>query len=417
MNLAKTSILSFLATMIRLLSGLVINKAIAIIIGPSGLAFIGQFQNAQNMIRTFSQGGINAGVTKYTSEFSRDMSVIPEIWSASFKITLFFSVTASLIMIIFSEYLAMLIFKSKDYSYIFMLFGVTVTLSSLNQMLLSILNGLKEIKNFIRINIFQSLFSLIFTTTYIVVFGLNGALIALVTNQSIIFFVILWFLRRHSRIKLTAFLEKFSFFWGSKLASYSLMALTSSSLVPLSLILVREYIGNTLSWDDAGYWQAMNYISTMYLMVITTALSTYFLPRLSELKSGSEIKSELLNGYKLIGPIVFILTIAVYFSKELIVWVLFTDDFRSMLILFKWQLIGDFMKIISWLLAYVMLAKAMTKVYIISEISFSIVYVLASYYFIDNYGLIGASYAFAFNYTLYLFVMLFIVSNYIKKEV
>ncbi|EJG0004581.1 O-antigen flippase, partial [Vibrio parahaemolyticus] len=46
MNLIKTSFLTLIATAIRLISGLVINKAISVFIGPSGLALIGQFQNS-----------------------------------------------------------------------------------------------------------------------------------------------------------------------------------------------------------------------------------------------------------------------------------------------------------------------------------------------------------------------------------
>ncbi|WP_231896614.1 O-antigen translocase [Vibrio mediterranei] len=406
--------LSFIATAIRLLSGLVINKAIAIIIGPSGLALIGQFQNTQNMIRTFSQGGINAGVTKYTSECNSKGKSTLELWSASFKTTVFFSLIASLILIIFSSELSIFVFKTDVYTYVFVLFGITLIFSALNQLLLSILNGLKEIDSFIKINIFQSLFSLVFTTSYILIFGLDGAFIALVTNQSIIFLVILWYLRKHPLIKFSSFFQGFNFGWTKKLTSYSLMALTSSIAVPCSQILIRDNIGQSLSWEDAGYWQAMTYISTMYLLVVTTALSTYYLPKLSEISGSRELKNELLEGYKYLLPIVATLTLIVYFCRAYIVELLFTEDFMSMLVLFKWQLIGDFMKISSWLVAYVMLAKALTKIYIVSELVFSVLYVLLAQYFVSAYGLVGVSYAFAVNYFIYFICMVFVVSRYIS---
>ena len=62
------------------------------------------------------------------------------------------------------------------------------------------------------------------------------------------------------------------------------MAITSALTVPVSHMIVRNYIGENLSWDDAGYWQGIWYISTMYLMVITTSLSVYYLPKLSEIQ-------------------------------------------------------------------------------------------------------------------------------------
>ena len=59
MTLIKTSLLSFIATVVKLLAALVINKAVALYIGPSGLAVIGQFQNMLQLAMTASQGAIN----------------------------------------------------------------------------------------------------------------------------------------------------------------------------------------------------------------------------------------------------------------------------------------------------------------------------------------------------------------------
>jgi PST family polysaccharide transporter len=45
LTLIKTSILSAIATIIKVISGFVINKVIAMYVGPSGLAVVGQLQN------------------------------------------------------------------------------------------------------------------------------------------------------------------------------------------------------------------------------------------------------------------------------------------------------------------------------------------------------------------------------------
>ncbi|MBB1474337.1 O-antigen translocase [Shewanella sp. SG41-3] len=411
MNLAKTSILSFIATAIKILAGLVINKAVSIYIGPSGLAVIGQFQNALGLIQTIAKGGINSGVTKYTAEYHDDPHLRSILWSTSLKLTMYCSLAFSIFLIFGASYFSEYIFKTNDYNYVFITFGFTLTIFSVNQLLLSILNGLKEIKTFISINIIQSIYSLFFTTLLILYFELDGALFAMVTNQSVVFFIVLWKLRRHNTIIFENFNKRFNNEEFKKLLKYSLMALVSAFTVPVSLMIIREYIGGELSWDDAGYWQAMMYISTMYLMVVTTALSTYYLPRLSEIKEKKELRNELKQGYLLIIPIVLILSLGVYLLKDIVVWLLFTEDFNKMLILFKYQLIGDIFKIAAWLLAYVMLARAMTKVFIITEILFSISLVVLSITLADQFGLIGLSYAYAINYGLYLICMIFIMKK------
>jgi PST family polysaccharide transporter len=247
----------------------------------------------------------------------------------------------------------------------------------------------------------------------IVFFQLDGALIAMVTNQSIILLIVLWKLREHQTIITENFKKNFDRNESKKLLNYSLMALVSAFTVPVSLMIVRDHIGETLSWDAAGYWQAMTYISSMYLMVVTTALSTYYLPRLSEITEKSELRKELKQGYMILIPIVVVLALMMYVLKDFIVWALFSEDFKAMKELFKWQLIGDVVKISSWLLGMILVAKAHIKTVIISEVIFSISFVFISMFFIDKYSLVGLSYAYCFNYVLHFIFM----SSYCKLRV
>ncbi len=157
----------------------------------------------------------------------------------------------------------------------------------------------------------------------------------------------------------------------------------------------------------------MWYISSMYLMIVTTTLSIYYLPKLSELTKKSDIRQELISGYKIIMPIVIIMALIIYFLQDFIIWLLFTEEFTPMKELFMWQLIGDVIKLASWLLAYLMLAKAMTKTFISTEIIFSVSFVVLSIWFVNNYGLVGMSYAFALNYFVYLIIVIILT----RKEV
>lgn len=411
MNLIKTSILSFIATAIKLVAGIVINKAISLFVGPAGLALIGQFQNSSTLIRTLAQGGINAGVVKYTSEYGSDEVKQKQLWSTALQLTVLSSIFVGMVLICASSYWTEIVFNSAQYRYVFIIFGFTLIIFSINQLLLSILNGLKEIRSFISAQIIQSIFGLIFTSVLIYFYHLDGALIALVTNQSVIFLVVLLLLRNHQKIIVRNFLHKWQSDEAKKLLKYSMMALVSAAVVPISQIVVRNYIAENIDWDHAGYWQAMTYISNMYLMVITTALSTYYLPRLSEIKAKSELRQELKSGYKIIIPLVASLALGLFVLKDFIVWLLFSPDFKPMIELFKWQLIGDVIKISAWLLAYLMLAKAMAKAFIITEIIFAISFSFLSIYFVEIFGFVGLSYAFAMNYAIYLLVMMLIMKK------
>ena len=389
---------------------------LSVITGPGGLAIFAQFQNAQSIIATISQGGINSGVTKYTAEYYDRSDKKKMLWSASLLVTVIFTILASITTFFLSDLLSTYIFDNDSYSFAFKLLSVSLIFYSINQLLLSILNGLKEIKRYICVNVIQSIFALIISVILIFFYGINGALIAMVANQSVIFFVILIALRNHALIRLKNLTVWFNFEHIKNLSKYSLMTLVSAISGPVSYLFVRNYVGVNYSWESAGHWQAMMYISTMYLLVITTALSTYYLPKLSELSNKKELRTEIYNGYKIIMPIVIILSTLMYFLKDFIVWLLFTPDFENMKELFFWQMFGDVIKISSWLISYIMLAKANVKRFVITEITFSLSFSFLCVIFLQFSGVIGLSYAYAANYLLYLVCMVFLMRDYLYDK-
>ncbi len=406
MNLLKTSLLTLVSTIIKVITGVIINKAASVLIGPMGIAMIGQFQSFAQIVMTFSQGGINTGVVKYTAEYEnyhkRNL-----LWGTSLKITICCSLICSIVLIIFSDYFSVLILKEQRYYYIFVFFGISVFLFTLNQLLLSILNGTKNIFIFVTTNISQSIYGLIISLILIYYYKIDGALLAIVFNQSLVFFTLVVRIRKKIFYRLADILKEFNFHEAKKLLSFSFMSLTTAILYPSSLLVIRNFIGDHISWDAAGYWQSMWYISTMYLMVFTTALSIYFVPKLSELKSKNKIRNELRSTALLILPTFVFIAMMIFLLKDFIVVILFSNKFYAMTDLFKWQLIGDFFKVASLLLNYVLVAKAKIKEFIISEIVLYLLLVIFSIILVEIFGVVGATYAYALTYILYLGLMIF----------
>lgn len=186
------------------------------------------------------------------------------------------------------------------------------------------------------------------------------------------------------------------------------MALVSAFSLPFAQIFLRKFITNEISLDAAGYWQAMMRISDGYLIIVVTALNTYYIPKLSSIKSNSEIKKEIFDGYKILVPALIVISIFVYYLRYYIIQILYTPEFEIIEKLFVWQLIGDFFKIMAWVISYLLIAKAKTKIFILSEVLFSLTYIVFGRFFVIEFGLEGISIAFALNYVFYLLFMILI---------
>ncbi|MGG4775529.1 O-antigen translocase [Paenalcaligenes sp. Me52] len=413
MTLIKTSLLNAIAVIVKMLTMLGLNKILAIYVGPAGYAAIGNFQNAVQIITTFGSGAITNGVTKYTAEYGEDSSEQRELWRTASTISIISSVLTGLLIFIFRKDISIWFLKDEIFSPVFTWFSISILFFVLNSFFLAILNGKKEIQRYILANIGGSLFTLIVTSILAIKFGLQGALIALAIYPSFSFIVTLALCHKANWFK-------FSYLFGRpdktiaiNLAKFTAMALTSAACVPISHIFIRNHLGDTLGWDAAGYWEAMWRLSSAYLMMVTTTLSLYYLPRLSELKNPQDIKHEIIQGYKIILPITAASGVIIFLLRDFIIGVLFTTDFYAMRDLFAWQMLGDTLKIGSWILAYLMIGKAMVKIFIFTEIIFSVSFYFFVLFFTSIYGLDGTTVAYAVNYAIYWIAIAFFVKDYI----
>jgi PST family polysaccharide transporter len=368
-----------------------------------------------SILMMFASGAVNGGVVKYTAEYGDNEFEKRKLWSTALRIGLY-STSLIVVVLIFSHnYLSYFLFKTDKYGSIFLIFASTLIFFVLNSLLLAILNGQKEIRKFITINIISSFVTLILTGSLSYSLGLYGALLSYTVGQSIIFFVTLLFVVKSNWFKMEYFMERLDKRYLKKLGRYTAMAMVSILVTSISQLSIRNYIGESIGWSGAGYWDAIWRISTTYLTLITTTLSIYYLPKLSEIKGNEELRREILYSYKIMLPVVSILALSIYFLRDFIILVLFTEDFLPMQELFFYQLIGDFFKISGWILGYIMVAKAMSRLFIITEILSSFSFVLLSILLINLYGLIGVTMGFALNHILYLLMMIFTFRNILRR--
>jgi len=416
LTLIKTSILSALAVIIKVITGFITIKIVAVYIGPAGLALIGQMQNFINMISSIASAGVNSGVIKYTAEHFDDEIIKQKIWSSALKISMVLIIPIAVTMILFADFISMKLLNTTEYNSIFIVFALTIIFYVLNSLLTSILNGQKEIKKLTILNIVGSIFGLFITILLVIQYDFYGALIAGIISQSIVFFITLSFVLKSNWFKLSMFLNDLDKEYTKKLLNYSAMALVSASMIPISHMYIRNYIGTNIGWDEAGYWQAIWRISETYLMLITTTLSIYYLPKLSNIQDKKELQKELIYGYKIIMPLVIILALGIFFSKDFIIRLLFSDAFSPMAELFLFQLIGDVIKIASFLLGFILIAKAMTKLFIFYEIFSALSFVSFTIFFINIYGLIGVTIAFMINYLICTIFLYFSLRRYLNAK-
>ncbi len=407
--LIKLASTNSIAVIIKVIGGFLTSKAIAQFLGAEGLALVGNLRNFLSSAQALSTLGLSNGLVKYISEFKNNKLALSKTISTIFFIGFFSTLTISLLMYLNALAISNYVFGTiLDYTRIVKIAAIALPFYVLNVFITGILNGYGKFNSIIVIRIIGHVLGASVTLLLIWQSQLFGALLAVVTVEALLFFVTLVVVVNRQNFLPLIKAENCSFKLLKKLSSYSLMALFSAFTIPLVTLLIRDYIADNLDLKSAGYWEAMNRISKYYLMFISSLLALYVLPKYAALKTNKAFRKEVLYFYKTIMPIFGLGLIVIYLLRGFIVAFLFNDSFMVVEHLFKWQLLGDFFKVLSIVIAYQFLAKRMVVSYLVTECLFYITYYLLSIYFLDFYGLEGVNLAYLLTYMLYFIGILFL---------
>lgn len=412
-HLFKITSLNSLSVVLKLGIGLITSKVIAIFIGPSGLALVGNFRNFVGSFETIATLGFQNGIVKYIAEVKEKETELKKYVSTVFISVSIVSIVLSGFLFFLSDYWNEVIFgASYAYNFVFKAFAFALPWYAVSIILVSILNGLGRFKNVIYITIIGNCIGLLVSVLFIYQYQTIGALLAIICTPALLFLVSFYHI--NTAFPMLHFI-RFHFFDFSiikNLSHYFLMALVSGIAGSLVFLSIRKNLIAGIGIQEAGYWEAITRISSYYLLFISSILTLYFLPKLAVANTNQDTKKVFWSYYKTIFPFVVIGLLIVYCYRFLIVKILFTSAFLPVTTLFFWQLVGDLLKMASWILGYQFFAKKLTTAFIITELfSLSITY-FSSIFLIKTIGIQGVVMAHALTYFVYLLVL----SIYFRKS-
>lgn len=411
--LFKVTTLNGAGVLLRIGSGLITSKLLAIFIGPSGMALVGNLRNFLTATETVSTLGFQNGVVKYVVALKNNAEGLRRFIASVFLSLLAMVLLLGLLLYAFAGPLNDAVFGSEHrYANIFRVLALALPWYAVSVMLLAVINGLGKFRNVIRINIWGNTIGLLFSALVIYNFGTFGALLSLVVPPALLFFVSFYFINKEIAFTRMLSFKAFDVQILRDMSAYSLMTLVSALCGPLVMLAIRNNVIATLGIEAAGYWEAMNRLSAYYLMFISSVLSIYFFPKLAFAANNKATKNIFRSYFTGILPLFAMGLGILYLLRSFVVQVLFTAEFSPVIGLFSWQLLGDLFKAASLILGYQFFAKKLTVAFIITELlSLSLMYVFSGL-LIRIYGIQGVVMAHALTYFIYLLVL----AGYFRKR-
>jgi len=400
---------------VRLFISLFIQRLLAEIVGEAGIAKIGSLRNLLEMLSSFASVGIFSGVVKYVAEYQEDKEQLQKLFSTTLVFTVVGTIVVSITLFLSSTYLSVTIFDSNQYVYLIKLLAVVVPFISMYRIFNGVVNGLSRYKKLAGIDLFSYILSAALTVILLLTNNIDGALVAIAITPALQFFVLLYIFIKVLREYVQFSKLKFQVPMAKGLLAFSLMSFFSTVLLNYVEIDIRVMIQNRINFEEAGIWTAMTNISKNYMVFSSAIFSLYVLPKFASIYNKRDFKAELLNIYKTLLPLFGIGMLLVYFLRDYVIMIIY-PDFHGMESLFKWQLLGDFVRLAALVLGYQFLAKKMVRNFIFSEILSLALYYGFSYYLTGIYGVEGVVMAHFLRYVIYFIVVLYLVFRYFKKQ-
>lgn len=125
----------------------------------------------------------------------------------------------------------------------------------------------------------------------------------------------------------------------------------------------------------AGWFDAAWAISMRHVTLVLSSLQTYYLPVLASAHDREERGRQIARVLMVSTAIMVPLIVALEMANPWVLTLLYSDSFRPAAGVLRWTLVGDYLKMTSWVLAMPMLAVADMKIFLASEVTAQAVFV------------------------------------------
>lgn len=413
--LLKMTSLNAPVILVRQFISLFIRRVIAENFGESGIFLQGQLRSLIQLLTSFTSLGIFNGIVKYISEYRDDEEKLVALFSTTFVFTVLGSAISTVVLLVWHDDLSHYLFGTYQYGYLIQLIAVLVPFISLQRVFNGVVNGLSQYKKFAKIDLVSYLISSAWIIICLFQENFDGVLIGIAVTPMIQLIILLWVfmgvLRQYLHFKKLRFKAPMA----KLFLAFSMMSFFSTVILSTVEIEIRNLILRRISESEAGIWSAMLDLSKNYMAFSTILFTMYVIPKFAVVHGRLQFFKEMGLVYRTILPIFGLGMIVVYFFRGFIIDLIF-PGFDSMSALFKWQLIGDFIRLIGMVMSYYFIARKLVYYFVITEIlSVGLFYVFA-HYFIDIYGVEGVVIGHMIRYIVYVVVVFLMVWYYLTQQ-
>jgi PST family polysaccharide transporter len=398
------TVLNGIAQLVKAMSSLVVNKMIVVFLGSSALLFVGNLKSVFTILQQISGAGIYEGAVKYlTGEFKDRQAFILQACLSLMLIGFFISTV--LYVVLFDQILDLLQLGKNESDLIpWLTGGIVMGLLCFvfHTLMQSFFHSLKSYKIIVQSTLISALLTLGVSTALIYYANKIGLILSVFVPSVILLLTYCFHIRKSWHFGRVIFDKPFRLFVFKPVLSFTVMSAVAAIVFPSVLITIRTLLVEHSGVELASYWEGYSRLSLFMSGLAISSISLYYLPKLVEANTGQEMLKVVLWGVKFLFAVAFPAMLLIFLFGSDVISLLYTTNFLEAIFLLKWELLGTFLKLLSFTVSFIMIAKKLTTVFVLSELISGLIFFGLSVLLVEMYGVVGASIAFTGTYFLYL---------------
>jgi PST family polysaccharide transporter len=399
------------SSLINIAIGIIRTKVMAILLGPSGVGLMGLYGSIFDLTTNIAGMGINSSGVRQIAEAagSGGTERIARTAVVLRRISVFLGVLGAVLLVVFSGPVSNLTFGNDQHATAVMLLSIAVFFNLVSAGQGALIQGMRRISDMAKMGILGALFGTLISILVIYFLREEGVVLSLVLVAAMGILTSWWYSRK-IHIQSPSISASQVGQEAVALLKLGFAFMVSGLMMSGAAYAVRLIIVRKVDFDAAGLYQAAWALGGLYLGFILQAMGADFYPRLTAIAGNNIECNRLVNeqahvSMLLAGPgMIATLTFA-----PLVIALFYTSKFEGAVEILRWLCLGMTLRVISWPMGFIIMAKGVQNLIIFAEMAWTVVYLGLAWVCVSSFNLKGAGIAFFLSYVFHVFMIYIIV--------
>lgn len=385
------------SSVVNIAIGIVRTKAMAMLLGPSGVGLMGLFGSIIDLTISIAGMGIHSSGVRQIAEAagSGDTDNVARTAAVLRRISIFLGVLGAVFLIGFSGPVSTLTFGGDQHATAVALLSIAVFFNVVSAGQGALIQGMRRISDLAKMRILGTFLGALISIPVVYYLHEEGVVISLILVAAM-GLIVSWWYSRKIQVQTPAISVSQMRQEAAALLKLGCAFMISGLLMTGAAYAVRLIVVRKVGFEAAGLYQAAWALGGLYIGFILQAMGSDFYPRLTAIVNDNIECNRAVNeqahvSMLLAGPGV----IATLAFAPLVIMLFYSPKFEGAVETLRWLCLGMTLRVISWPMGFIIVAKrSLQNLFIFCEVAWTVVYLGLAWVSVDYFGLKGSGGAF-----------------------